>query len=33
MKGDNPNFATIARIYNGPNYAQNDYDNKIRKRF
>lgn len=33
MKWDTPNFATIARIYNWPNYSQNDYDNKIKKRF
>lgn len=33
MKWDNPNFPTIAYNYNGPNYAQNNYDTELEKKF
>ncbi|MDP2091311.1 MAG: N-acetylmuramidase domain-containing protein [Candidatus Gracilibacteria bacterium] len=33
MKGDNPDFQKIAYYYNGPNYAQNNYDRSIEKHF
>ncbi|MDD2871681.1 MAG: N-acetylmuramidase domain-containing protein [Candidatus Gracilibacteria bacterium] len=33
MKGNTPDFQTIARYYNGPNYAQNNYDRSIEKHF
>ncbi len=33
MKWENPDFSTIAYHYNGPMYAQNDYDAKIKNYF